>query len=102
MLERIAHRLRSSSLGNSTNSRTAAVRTQIEHSAAVAHEEGAATRGATAALSQSIDEHMQALMECADHLGARLERAQAALERIEARLEQLDPETLRGVRTGGA
>ncbi len=89
------------SLGNPLNSRIAAVNQQIEHAAAVAHEEGAATRTATTALSESVDEHMQALMECAEHVGARLERALAALERIEARLEQLDPEPLRGVRPGG-
>ncbi len=98
-LRRIARRL-GSPLRGVVGRRVAVVAARIDDAAA-AHEEGAATRTATAALSGSIDEHMEGVMEAVTHLGARVEQAMQALDRIEARLAQHDCQPLNPGRPGG-
>ena len=78
----------------------AAVALRIEHAEAATHEEGAATRAVTTALTESIDGHTQALIEAASHLGARIEQAAETLDRIEAALAR-EPERARAGRPAG-
>ena len=90
-LTHAAQRL-SAPLRNVLDRRVAAVAARIERAEAATHEEAAATRAATAMLSESIDEHTQGLIEAASHLGARIEQAVQTLDRIEATLAQRNRE----------
>jgi hypothetical protein len=99
-LMRVARSL-GSPVRDALDRRLTALASRIEGVQAATHEEGAANRAATATLSESINDHMQAVIEATSHLGARVEQALQTLERIEARLAQDESTTVDAARHAG-